>query len=522
MSSSLALQRALFRQQQRDLEGLLVGTSSAFKRYEASYRRALSRPGRGLARREVLSRVRSSDVVLVGDYHTLPQAQLEFLGLLDAALATGRRVVLGLELFEAKRQRTLDAWLAGRVKDEALMAHLGPPWSGPHGLWPSFRPILELARKKKLRVLGIDSHPSKGPSLAQRDALAGRILAEAASEPDRPLVLALMGQFHLAPAHLPAQIAKRLTGNRELLVVFQNPEGPSWRLLASGRAGRTEALDLGKNQLCLFNASPVACQQSFLDYLETQAGDVPLQADQLEQRFRALVQGIARIVGVPTGKALEQLTAVSAAEIERVPKLLDRGRFTSAERKAVLKHIGSRESAWIPKARFAWLASRSLSHAAEEAAHAVRWLSIGDAMTRERPRREAFWARVYEETLGFFGSRLLNPSRQCPSLESFHERFQRGRGTDKVTAAFVLALSSALLEPSAELGALVPHGSGEQFHEVSHAIGYLLGERLALAWEAGLIPRSQVTALFRDRLPSPRNQVRALAKRVEGLLREPR
>lgn len=510
MASSLGLQRALYRQQRRDLQGLLAGASPAFRRYESRYRRATAGLGERLTRAEVFERALAHDVVLVGDYHTLPQAQAEFLALADFASAQARPVVLALELCEASRQRALDGWLAGRVSDATLLGNLGPPWSGERGLWPSFRPILELAKARGLKVIGIDSHPVKGPSLVQRDRLAGELIARAARAEGRPLVLALMGQFHLAPAHLPRETRRALGAGGRVLTVMQNAEGPYWRLAAQGLA-TTEAVAWNDSQLCLFNASPVACQQSFLDYLEAEAGDVQLQADNLEARFRALAQGLARILGVKPTSALESLAVLTPQTVDRFEKTVGRARFSKAEARQLLSHVGSRESAWIPRANLVWLASRSLSHAAEEATHVVRHLACGEAMVRPRLRSEAFFARIYEEALGFFGSRLLNPTRPCPSLAEWSERFHSRRGRERDTAAFVLALSASVGDGPQALRPLVPSGGLEQFHAVSHAVGYLIGEQLSVAWEAGRIPRSRVTTWFHDPLGDAAAGVCALA-----------
>ena len=42
------------------------------------------------------------------------------------------------------------------------------------------------------------------------------------------------------------------------------------------------------------------------------------------------------------------------------------------------------------------------------------------------------------------------------------------------------------------------------FHAVSHALGYMLGDALCRAFEAGTLSKTQVRALFRDPLEDAR------------------
>src|SRR5262249_47728054 len=64
---------------------------------------------------------------------------------------------------------------------------------------------------------------------------------------------------------------------RRQLIAYQNCEPIYWSLARRGEIGRVEAVELRPGELCLLNASPVVCQQSFLDYVDAESGDEPLQ-----------------------------------------------------------------------------------------------------------------------------------------------------------------------------------------------------------------------------------------------------
>ncbi|MCC6333109.1 MAG: ChaN family lipoprotein [Myxococcales bacterium] len=515
MRSSLTLQRSLFQHQQRQIDQRVQGASRAFRAYEARYRRATRAYRRVIDVEEVHERIAAADVVHVGDYHTLRLAQQTFLELVHRALKGRRRVALALEFVEGRHQPALDAFLAGRLKSRAFLERIGHPYRGPFDIWPGFEPILTLARRHRLEVVAVDRRAEGPRSLELRDAYAAERIAKVARAGDRPLVLSLIGQFHVAPGHIPRQVARALGDvERRQLIVYQNAEGAWWRLAKAGLAETARAVEVSDDELCVFSASPVVCQRSFLDYVEAESGDAPLTESGLAQTFRLLAKDIGRLTGVKVGPELSDITVLAAGDLDALEQLRARGRFTPRELGQLERHVLSRESAWVPRARAAWLASLSLNHAAEEAAHCVRFLAVGDAMQRERSKEEAFWARCLEEALGFFGSRLVNPARRCTSLEDWAAHFQRGTGEAHRAAAFVLAITAALPEEPKASRALWPRSPLSLFNGVSHALGYLLGDALARAFSRGQVSRAEVRELFEDRFEHPHATFRAWSLRL--------
>ena len=514
MRSSLSLQRSLFKHQARQIARQVQGASAHFHAYQRRYERATRSYKKVIALSEVDARIAKADLVYVGDYHTLRMAQQAYLALLKSALESDRRVVLALEFVESRHQASLDAFLAGRLSEKAFLSRIGHPYRGPFDIWPGFAPILELAKKKKLEVIAIDRRASGPRSLELRDQAAARPIARAAKAADRPLVLALVGQFHVAPRHLP-RCVETLLGDveRESLVVYQNAEGVYWSLARAGRVETTRAVELSERELCLVNTSPVVCQRSFLDYVEAEAGDAPIDGSGITLTFRHLARDIGRFTGLKVGAAANEVLVLSAGELGVLERLQKRARFTAAELEHLEQHVLSLESAWIPRARAVWLAALSLNHAAEEAAHFVRHCCVGDAMERPRSRADLFWSRCLEEALGFFGSRLVNPKRRCTQLDEWTWHFKSGRGELKRVAAFTLAISAALADDFEAAQKMVPTELA-LLNGVSHALGYLLGDALSEAFARKTISAADVRALFRDPFDDPALAFAALARRL--------
>lgn len=522
MRSSLSLQRSLYAHQKRQIGALVQSASKTFQAYERRYHRATSRFRRVIDAREVVARLRRTDIAYVGDYHTLRLAQQTYLELVEAVCRGDRRVVIALEFVEGRSQAALDAYLAGRLSEKSFLSRIGHPYRGDFDIWPSFRQILSFAKAQKLEVVAIDRRAPGPRSLEVRDAFAARRIAELARADDRPLVMVLMGQFHVAPEHLPARVDRALGSvERTHQIVYQNAEGIWWRLAERGLAGEARAVEIDEHQVCVISASPVVCQRSFLDYVEAESGDAPIDERGLTRTVRVMMRDVARLTGVRLGRLPASIEVITASDLEVMRRIVRRaegpGRFTPDEVRHLERHVLSRESAFIPRARAVWLASLSLNHAAEEATHAVRFAVLGEAMERPRPRADAFWTRVFEEALGFFGSRLVNPARQCTSLPEWAALFGDRRSPHHRTAAFVLALHAALLEGPATAKALIPP-TLELFNAAAHALGYLLGDALARSLSARRVSELEVRALFHDRLENPGASVLALRQLVAPMV----
>lgn len=519
MRGSLSLQLSLFKKQQAQICEAVEGASRTFRAYEARYRRHTRGPGTVIERSAVDDAVRAADVIYVGDYHTLRLSQRTYLELVEQSLTPERPTVLAVEFVEGRHQASLDAYLSGKLSERAFLGRIGHGAGSPYDLWIGFRPVLEFAKKHGLRVFAIDRRAMGPSSLAVRDAYAAERIAECVAAPDRPRVFVLMGQFHVAPCHLPRCVDETLgPGKARSLVVYQNCDGVWWSLARKGKLAGVEAVKLRDGELCLLRASPVVCQQSFLDYLEAERGDEPLGGRSVTERFRDLARLIARFVGADVSELIDDVAVATAADPDFLDEISTRARLNRTELAQLKRQILSRESYYVPRARMAYLASLSLNHAAEEAAHFVRHACVGAAMEKPRPLADAFYARCMEEALGFFGSRLVNPRRQCTDVGGWAQAFAERSGEERQIAAFVLAHKAAESEGPSSTSRLLPLRREKLFHAVSHALGYMLGDELYRAFEAGTLSKTEVRALFRDPLVDARETyfrwvgVSALAK----------
>lgn len=500
------LRLELFAANQARIGEAIEGYSDAFRRYEARYQATVQKARGPSSYGALIDATRAARVVLAGDYHTFAAAQRAFLQLLEAQPA-GDRIAVALEMLLGKHQPTIDRYLAGRITEATFLRRIELARHWPFGASDGLRAIFALARARGWPVVAIDLEASGPTALAERDQYAAARIAEALAASPELRAFALIGECHLAPDHLPRAMKRQLASHGldgEVLRVHQNPDAVWFDLDARGLAEEHDVLDLGDSAFALLTASPLVCQQSFLTWLEQADEGSPLAPIEDPESGERLVQQaqevICRALELPLpGPGL--LEVVGPHDLSFFERLEGSGGFSRRELRELRAQILASESYYLPRARMIYLATLSLSHAAEEAAHALRHSLSGEGLDEPQLLRDAFYCRVMNEAIGFLGSKLVNPKRRCPHPEELaglardttpsldreaaqlvlaHKELERGRAAREVVRAF--------------------QSSAEVFNAVTHLLGYILGDQLYYALMRGKIPARDVRRLFHEPL----------------------
>jgi uncharacterized iron-regulated protein len=94
-----------------------------------------SATGSRITPRELAERLRHTRVLLVGEEHTSVESHRVQLQVLRALEASGRRILVGLEMYPYTQQPALDRWNSGELSDTAFVdqsrwyEHWGYPWN---------------------------------------------------------------------------------------------------------------------------------------------------------------------------------------------------------------------------------------------------------------------------------------------------------------------------------------------------------------------------------------------------------
>ncbi len=495
----VALHREIFRRNQVRISQSVLGYTPAFRRYEREYAQGVKSFDRHASLEELDRTVAESTTVYVGDYHTLAQAQRAFLRLVRR-LPEDRPVILALEYVLGKHQKSLDDFLAGRLSEKSFRKLVDGDEHWEFGGWHNFQELFEIAKRRGYRVVGIDAmgRGPAGATLQARDLYAARILArERRHQPDA-LTMVLIGELHIAPAHLPRAVQESLgeAFAERPLILYQNCEEIYWQLEEKGLEHETELVRVDDQSYCLLNTPPIVCQQSFLNWLDVDEGMPELTAP--EQNFKEYARLVASFFDLPLGDALDEVELATVVDLSFLARLKRRGDFSAEDMRQIKKQILRSESYYIPRAKMAYLGNLSVNHASEEATHFVRHICSGSP--EPRGLVDAFYARCLEEAIGFLGSKLVNHKRKCAHLPHF-ERLLRSKVTPREERSLAkLVLLHAQMERGQRPRGLarIYETSADLFNAVTHVLGYRLGDKLYYALVRGQMTKDEIRALFFD------------------------
>src|SRR5580704_14693110 len=229
-----------------------------FREAYCSYEKVLSA---GDVRREVAK----AGIVLVGDYHALPNSQRYLASLLCDMRRPHRPVVLGVETIFSRDQHILEEWVRGEIDEEELRQRIRFELDWGYD-WAPFYELLSAARDHGASIYGLDCMPREDlRKIGARDRHAADKIAELRQRHSDALIVVLFGESHLAPQHLPALLQQRLPAE-PVLIVLQNVDALYWHAAGEAR-DHVEAVQVRKddreNVLCVFNATPLEKYENY-------------------------------------------------------------------------------------------------------------------------------------------------------------------------------------------------------------------------------------------------------------------
>jgi uncharacterized iron-regulated protein len=181
-----------------------LGTEGGLRTYLKNFNGSIpSQPRKAIAPAEVQNRLNGADIVLVGDFHTLEKSQDGFLHLLQQVRSESNAVV-ALEVFE--RSCTLLSEASSKKTDpKKLIKSLqkNKMWNMSE---PGYEKIIEHCQTRDIKIEGIS--PQTRDSLKETDLHFANAILELRAKHPHQKIFVLVGESHLAPEHLPAQLKK--------------------------------------------------------------------------------------------------------------------------------------------------------------------------------------------------------------------------------------------------------------------------------------------------------------------------
>jgi Haem-binding uptake, Tiki superfamily, ChaN len=493
-----------------------------------------------------------SDIVYIGDYHALPDAQEFAAWLVRDVASRSREVVLCLEMVYGRNQRTLDRYMRNEITEAEFLKVIRYDLDWGYD-WGSFRRLFDTARELGLAVYGIDCEPRSGfRYIRKRDTYAAARIADIAERRPHAKIVVLIGESHLATSHLPRKVTaslKRKGLQKRGVIVLQNLEEIYWQLAERGLT-HVDVVRLGPWRFCHFNASPIAKYEAYRHSIEMWSGDGEDEGRvDLTSTVYSMIDTILRFLGVDKyghcvrreGRCREFLVDIypevySGMEVKDLRELLHAQQFTPEDVDEVLAHVERNGSCYIPRINAVFIGQLNLVHAGEEAAHfvnlALKREIYGEA-PREMPQHDLFYNGVMEEALGFFGSKLIDPGRNHFFETEFYQYYRKDRETIESRTPYRFEDFNAIIHfillhkkfertyrdyqdvPPEILDGI--RAAPKRANILIHELGYFLGQQIYDAYRADLLDRRRIARLFRQSFRASGSALGAYLDLVESL-----
>src|SRR5262245_33950488 len=137
------LQLELYSANQRLINDAVEGYTDELRRYEARYRRTVRGVKGPISFDALVAKTRSARAILVGDYHTLSQAQRVFFRILRRQHAE-KRLVVALEMLPGQSDELIARFLSGELSEDAFLRKIDHYRRWPFGALDAVRPVLDL------------------------------------------------------------------------------------------------------------------------------------------------------------------------------------------------------------------------------------------------------------------------------------------------------------------------------------------------------------------------------------------
>lgn len=500
----LKLHQRLYKNNKKLIRDSILHEDPYFRAYESHYRNSTKKYQKKLSFEELIAEVQKSQIVYVGDYHTLNQSQKSFLRLLRYLRKTKKEIVVSLEMVQARYQAILESYLQNKIQETHFLKKIAFRDFWLFDLWDHFKPLFDFFKYHQMKVYGIEADMRLKYNLKQRDEFSAQKIHDIFLRHPEALQLVFIGDLHIAPKHLPQLVLKKLSDHKiKDKILYQNSETIYWDLAQRRQEHQTSFVKISSREYCRMHTPPIIVQQSYLNWLMNEERE--LDFEDARATFLSYMKQVASFLKISLKKnSLADFEVYTCGDLSFLSRIKSSGLFSVEEVKMIKSQILHSESYYIPKMKLAYLANVSVNHASEEASHALRHLCAGDEFPRYT--RDAFYMNALHEAMGFFGSKIINHKRKCLRPAEARRRvkyFKQGqyleeRQIDYDVSKLFLEHENLLKKQKLFSDKKIESFSKEIFLASSHCIGYYLGEKIFYSLLARKIKKKVIRELFFD------------------------
>ena len=411
--------------------------------------------------------VQKSDIVMFGDYRTERKPKEEFLALVRELGRTTQKFNIIIANVAHNKKELIDQYIAGKVRESRLASGLG--FSRTRTPEAEFvLVVLRFARERNIGVLPADSQADEAKDVNARDVRTAANIVEF-SERERWIKSVMLApDSWLARGHIPKKIVSAFAGRgRKVRItrIFSCSDKVFLRLAKKGEEGKGDLLRFSDELYLLNNSHPIARYDAFFNRLD---GESEMETGTgLLNGFNLILKKMSEELGLGVDFSNLKYRIFSNYELPFIEMVLSSDFFDDSEKESILDYVERGESYFIPYAQTVYLSNLSMTHAAEEGGHYLRYLLAG--LEKSKTDEDEFYSSVVNEAAAFFASKVIVPRRSPIRL--------------------------------AHLKAVLADGGNRKEKDAAkiHALGYSLGDKLYRAFKRGNLRGQIIKGLFTKR-----------------------
>ena len=199
-------------------------SSPAISNYAAGFTENLPDQTHPTSYADLLASAANHQVVLFGDFHAFGNSQETFVKLISDFQKSypDKKIAIGLEMNRASDQKSINDFLSGKINELTFLKQIEyqKHWGF---LWDNFKPIFELAKETHAYIFGVNSDESNENDITARDKFTANQIKQYQSKHPEQTIFILIGEYHLAPKHLP-QALKQASDEISTLSILCNTD----------------------------------------------------------------------------------------------------------------------------------------------------------------------------------------------------------------------------------------------------------------------------------------------------------
>ena len=477
----------------KKVESILGQETKELRAYRETYMKELDKAvWQDVDKKHLFARLKSADIVLIGDFHAQKQSSRGFLRVVRKIKGP---FIIALECLRVSDQPALDSFLEGDISEKDFLAAVA--WKKNWGFpWDNYKSLFKWAQQNKVKIYGINAE-IQVKSLKLRDRRSAEILKKInhqnrqSHQNKTPVkIFVQYGDLHLASAHLPRAIERALPQLNQC-VIYQSPEVLYFKIMEKQKEVSTDVVKLGPDRWALNGLPPWIKWQDYLLFLESGYDKKILLHEEVDptDTVAHTVDFFSKSFGLNSDVSS---LSVYSADDNGFFQLIER--CSPGLRKMAIESVQEGISFYLPELEVGYLARYSVNHVTRVAAQYI-FFKEGVFLKSILDPKKDFLKLIWIEAVIYFFSKVKNPKRKTDTFQDIRNALQKEQFDDRGKEALMLALTQKLTElqflSQGKLRALdmnlLKKYSRRSFSISAQILGGIMGEKMFYGFNNKLI-----------------------------------